>query len=407
MKPHVENAPGLVWRKKAGGWEALWRARRDLIEKGFTPKNVPLWKGEEPELADTQYIQDQCQRLQADMLAFGRGEAAKAMTFDGTIKTLIYCYQTDVDSKYHKKRWAVRRDHDNFLKRVAKTHGDTKLSDIRGRLILSWHKQWSHDGVKIAIGHSFVAHLRTLFGFGMTLLEDPECTRLVAVMHEMKFEMVKPRTVHLTAGHVLAIRKVAREKRRYSIALAQAFQFDLMLRQKDVIGEYVPIPEPGISDVINPKLNKKWITGIRWEEIDQNMILRHKTSKRGKDIEVNLKLAPMVIEELGTDDRSLLPTSGPIIISESTGLPYATENFRKTWRENANLAGVPTTIRNMDTRAGAISEATDAGADLEHVRHAATHSDIQMTQRYSRGSTDKVAGVMQLRADHRNKPKKD
>jgi hypothetical protein len=406
MKPHVENAPGLVWRKKAGGWEALWRARADLIEKGFTPKNVPLWKGVEPSLVDVERLQNQCQRLQGEMLAFGRGGLPKAPVFDGTIKTLIWCYQTDPDSNYHKKRWAVRKDHDNFLKRVAKTHGETKLSDIRARLILSWHKQWSHDGQKIAIAHSFVAHLRTLFGFGTTILEDPECERLVGIMHLMKFPQAKARTEFLTAQHVVAIREMARAKARYSIALGQAFQFDLMLRQKDVIGEYVPLAEPGISDVINPKFNKKWITGMRWEEIDQNMILRHKTSKRGKDIEVNLRLAPMVLEELGTDDRSILPAAGPLIISETTGFPYSTDDFRRKWREIADEVGVPKTIKNMDTRSGAISEATDAGADLEHVRHAATHSDIGMTQRYSRGATDKVAGVMQLRADHRNKPKK-
>jgi len=57
----------------------------------------------------------------------------------------------------------------------------------------------------------------------------------------------------------------------------------------------------------------------------------------------------------------------------------------------------------MDSRAGAISEATDAGADLEHVRHAATHSDIAMTQRYSRGSVEKVENVQRLRTKHRNK----
>jgi hypothetical protein len=53
------------------------------------------------------------------------------------------------------------------------------------------------------------------------------------------------------------------------------------------------------------------------------------------------------------------------------------------WRKVATAAGVPKTVYNMDSRAGAISEATDAGAELEHVRHAATHSDISMTQRYS------------------------
>jgi hypothetical protein len=47
----------------------------------------------------------------------------------------------------------------------------------------------------------------------------------------------------------------------------------------------------------------------------------------------------------------------------------------------------------MDNRAGAIIEATDADADLEHVRHAATHSDMAMTQRYSRGAEDKIASV--------------
>ena len=57
----------------------------------------------------------------------------------------------------------------------------------------------------------------------------------------------------------------------------------------------------------------------------------------------------------------------------------------------------------MDSRAGAITEATDAAADLESVRHAATHSDIQQTQRYSRGDADKAAKVLRIRAEHRSK----
>jgi site-specific recombinase XerD len=195
------------------------------------------------------------------------------------------------------------------------------------------------------------------------------------------------------------------------MALAQALQFELMLRQKDVIGEWVPLKEPGISATVGPK--GKWISGLRWEEIDQNLILRHTTSKRGKDIEVDLKLAPMVLEELALLTktpivqltRTALPVTGPVILCEVTGWPYTTAEFRRKWRIVANEAGIPKEVRSMDSRAGAISEATDAGADLEHVRHAATHSDIAMTQRYSRGSTDKVAGVSRLRVAHRNKPK--
>ena len=72
-------------------------------------------------------------------------------------------------------------------------------------------------------------------------------------------------------------------------------------------------------------------------------------------------------------------------------------------REFIDKAGVPKNVKNMDSRAGGITEATDAGAELEHVRHAATHGDISMTQRYSRGSVEKVAEVMKRRTAHRNK----
>lgn len=49
----------------------------------------------------------------------------------------------------------------------------------------------------------------------------------------------------------------------------------------------------------------------------------------------------------------------------------------------------------------------EASAELEHVKHAATHGDIAMTQRYSRGASDKIAGVMDRRAAFRaNKPGK-
>ena len=131
------------------------------------------------------------------------------------------------------------------------------------------------------------------------------------------------------------------------------------------------------------------------------MILRHVTSKRGKMLEIDLKLAPMVIEEFGTEDRSVLPAFGPLVISESTGLPYHADDFRRKWRLIADMAGVPKTVRNQDSRAGGITEATQAGAELEHVKHAATHADISQTQRYSRAGTEKVATVQVKRVSHR------
>jgi hypothetical protein len=409
--PRVEDAPGLVWRPRKAGWVATWQARTDLIQAGYTPQTARLWAGADLTGMEAEHIAVQCRRLQSDMLTFAREKSFVTAQPPLTLRVLINKYQTDLDSTYQTKRFAVRKNHDMVLRRIDEHHGDEALSDIKARVLLAWHKEWGDDGKKIAMGHSFMGQLRTLFRFGTTLLEDKECERLCGVMHLMRFKAPKPRTERLTAGQAVSHRAKAHWRGWHSMALAQALQFELMLRQKDVVGEWVPLNEPGISDVVGPK--GKWLMGLRWEEIDANLILRHNTSKRGKDIEVDLKLAPMVLEELALYSetpiakltRAALPLSGPMILCELTAYPYSTAEFRRKWRIVANLAGLPKEVRNMDSRAGAISEATDAGADLEHVRHAATHSDIGMTQRYSRGSVEKVAGVSKQRVAHRNKSK--
>jgi hypothetical protein len=414
MKPQVENAPGIVWRQsKNGQWEAMWRARTDIVKKGFEPKNHHLWSGLELSEAEAAQISDTCRRLQDEMLLFARGGLPAMNVFDGTLRSLIYAYQTDPDSTYHKKRYGVRVNHDQFLKRIALRHGSEMLSDIKARLVLVWHKEWSDDGVKVAIAHAFIGHLRTLFGFGATILEDPDCERLCGVLHKMRFPMAKPRTEHLSAEQVIAHRAAAHVRGWGTMALADAFQFEGTLRQKDVIGEWVPLNEPGISDTIRPDKQIKWITGLRFEEIDENLILKHVTSKRSKEIIIDLRLAPMVLEELALDTRTLpgpltrasLPAAGPIIICEVTGFPYLSVEFRRKWRLMADKAGLPKTVRSMDARAGAISEAVRSGAKLELIRHAATHSDIGMTQRYDREAASATASVMRTRVEGRNKPK--
>ena len=404
--PKIENTPGLTWRLFPGGWEARWRARADLVKRGYTPKSASIWTGWEPNEIQKAFITDRCNALQSEMLVWGRGGIPMTATFDGTIRGLSRAYQTDPDSAYHTKRYRTKLNYSDVLRRIeqetwtaddgVRVIGEERLEDIKARTLLRWHEQWSAGG-KIAMGHGLMGMLRIIFGFGATILENEECDRLCGVMHKMRFKMPKHRTERMTAEQAIAIRSMARRMGLPSIALAQALQFEVMLRQKDVIGEWVPLNEPGVSDVTYR--DQKWLWGIRWSEIDDNLILRHVTSKKQKPIEFDLKLAPMVMEELALMERE---ATGPVIVFEKTGLPYVTFQFRREWRPIADACGIPKTVRNMDSRAGGISEATDAGAELEHVRHAATHSDIGMTQRYSRGSVEKIAGVMRRRAEYRN-----
>jgi hypothetical protein len=396
----VRSAPGLIWRQRGKTWEARWQARTDLVKRGYGTKSVKLWTGAaEPTKEEWDRIADRCNELQADMLVWARGGLPEVGPFDGTLRSLMRSYKTDQDSPYRKIRYTSRRYYDSLMSLIETEHGDKLLVDLKGRTFSRLHEDWTAGG-KIAMAHAKMGMLRTLFSFGATLLEDDDCGRLSGILSKMRFAMAKPRTERLTAAHVVAVRAKAHELGRPSIALGQAIQFECMLRQKDIIGEWVPIREPGISDVQHDGM--KWLRGIRWEEIDENMVLRHVTSKRQKMIEINLRNAPMVLEELALlGDR---PASGPVIRSEWHGMPWTSHEFRRWWRKVAEAAGVPKTVRNMDSRAGAISEATDAGADLEHVRHAATHSNISMTQRYSRGAEDKIEVVQLARLKHRNKP---
>lgn len=331
---------------------------------------------------------------------------------DLAMRDLIEAYKTDKVSPYRKLRYRTRQNYNSLLQRVGKDRGAVRLTEIRHRVFLEWHADWSSDGQHIPMAHALIGMVRTLIGFGVVFLEDRECERLSGVLHKMKFEMGKGRDQHLTADQVDAVRVQAHKMGYPSMAQAQALQFDGTLRQKDIIGETVPQSEPGISDVMWRGM--KWLRGVRFNEIDENLVLRHVTSKRLKLVEIDLKLAPMLFEEfqvaycdLGEPlTRAKLPATGPVIVNEDTGRPYLTHQFRRRWRIIARAAGIPDEVQNRDTRAGAITEAIESGVLLEDARKSAAHSNVDQTSRYSRDFAKATARAMTLRAADRERKKR-
>ena len=74
-----------------------------------------------------------------------------------------------------------------------------------------------------------------------------------------------------------------------------------------------------------------------------------------KMVEVDLKRAPMVMEELSLVygngfTRWDLPAYGPVILNEATNKPYRKYVFSPLWREIADAAGIPKNINNADAR---------------------------------------------------------
>jgi hypothetical protein len=262
-----------------------------------------------------------------------------------TLRQLIECYRTDPDSNFPALQYHVRIKHGRELDRLIREHGGDQLRNIRFRSVVAWYGIWI-DGGKIATGRSLLDRLRELFRFGSNFLEDRECVRLFEGLSELRLESLPPRTVHMTLEQAKAIGKTAHEHFGWgSIAFAQALQYELLLGQKDAIGEWVPKGEPGEACLVVGE--KKWLRGLRWSDIDGNMILRHRVGSARRSIKVDLKTAPMVLEEMELSvTRS---TSGPVVICDTTGLPWLTAEFRRKWRLVAQKAGVPDNVTNRDS----------------------------------------------------------
>ena len=276
-----------------------------------------------------------------------------------TLVELIEHSRTDPPSSFRKLSHGVRVKQERLLARITRENGHRSLKGIRVRDLVSWHDGWLGKG-KIAAAHSLVSRLRVVLRFGATILEDRECRRLAERLAEMRFERPVPRKKTLSSEQARLFRFKAREWFGWhSLALAQAFQSDLRLNQKAVIGEWVPIGEAGPSDVRRETEDReeKWVKGLRWSNLDEAFVLRHDSSQRAPELQFDLKNAAMVMEELAVYaqtsieqlTRALLPSHGPIITNEITGWPWSTAEFRRKWRKVASQAGIPKHVMNMDS----------------------------------------------------------
>src|SRR3990167_2009617 len=236
--PQIENSPGLKWRRIKTGWQALWRARADLVATGYPIKSARLWQSTVEKPAPDAFtigdIQDRCQGLQSEMLLWGRSGFERTVTYDGTWASLIACYRTDKDSPYRKKEYVTRKHYDTLCRIIERDAGADRIADTDARRILRLYDGWIEpkegQPQKIAMGHALVGMMRTLATFGKTLLKCKACREVSSDLHDMRFKGAKPREVHLSAEQVIAIRRHAhtmKEPYRHSIALAQAMQFDV------------------------------------------------------------------------------------------------------------------------------------------------------------------------------------
>jgi integrase len=153
---------------------------------------------------------------------------------------------------------------------------------------------------------------------------------------------------------------------------------------------------------------EKWI-GPTWQQVDAGMVLRVTPSKTEDTSEArvafDLRECPMIAEEIERIEATR--RIGPLIVAEHTGLPYRHETFRRAWRRDAQVAGIPRNVWNRDLRAGGVTEAREAGASTDDVAKTAGHTDKRTTARvYDRAALEAARRVSRARVGnrHKNKP---
>ena len=427
VKPEGLSTPGLRWLPRKTHRVATWVGRADIIERGYSLKTQRLWppSGSErtqPEHDEWLAIASQCDKLQTEMLEWankGPPDWDPRAVYDGTLGSTITIYQKDPDSPFHGLRIGPRRNYISNQKTLKQACGGAVIADLDFRVFKQVHKGFckpKHENGKprMARGYAMVQHLRIVLSFG-ALCRLPGCKEARDTLSEMEFAVPKKRKTIITAQQCVLIRREAHRVGLHSMAATQAWEYSLGVRQKDIIGEMVPISEPGISDVLWN--HKKWLFGATWNEVDGDFMFEHRLSKslRGRDAIMdpdagkvkrwNLRIYPMIMEELrimaGVSPdanlrREMFPASGPIMICEENGRPWTSTLFGERWREVATTVGVPTNVQNRDSRAGFATEAEVGGADLGAIGKALGHAKPETTRIYTRGDDEVTENVARL-----------
>lgn len=404
--PLTSEAPGLKPRRRADG-SVVWywiAANCSRKAKNYPLKTVRLAdqspSGEAARASQCQQLHMELQLWLNDMDPHREFDKAG---FDGTVSALIRYYRDHPHSPYRGLKYNTQIIYDQHLDILRDVVGKRRLGSLTGVDFLAWYKNFSLDEAGkeklISRAHKLMNMFRIAVSWGV-VLELPQCGRLRQILSEMKFAKPPARNVVLTYDHAVAIIEQAHKMGRPSIALAQALQFEFTMRQKDVVGEWLPKGEEGSGAIMAN--GRRWANGLLWNHIGADGILRKVTTKTGAEAVFEVSRYPLVVQELARWNGVKV---GPMIVDEKTGIPYQAQRFVKRWREVADAAGVPREVKNMDSRAGGITEATDAGASLEVVRHHATHRDIRTTTRYSRSTLTKTQAVADIRTASR-KPKK-
>jgi hypothetical protein len=397
--PPRGNTPGL---KRGRRNLRYWIARQVVRDTmGFPDPSIPL-----PREADDAHIAKLCQDYTARLKAWideqNKAEIADPVPtktrYDGSVLTACRIYQEHPLSDFHSIKHNTRATYSTSLRLIENTVGKRLIRNLTVLDVKNWYRNWRQPATpggpeRIKRAHDAISMFRTVMWF-MTSLRKPECKQLAEEMSAVKFEKSAAREQEITYSQVVAFvraadnmaqKKIIPAERALYMSIAVAAQFELMLRQADIIGQWAPLnPAPKLPKGAPTLIEgaKIWSGFFTWELIP-GWRWRMKTSKSkyraGQEFTLsNYELLLPLLEAVPHTQRH-----GAIVKGEH-GLPVRQSSFGKWFRQIARAANIPDDVWNMDARAGGATEADEAGADIGLISFGLTHTNVQTTERYIR-----------------------
>ncbi|MCW5690800.1 MAG: hypothetical protein KIT48_00390 [Pseudolabrys sp.] len=386
------EAPGLKCVRRRRTTDLYWACDEGEEFSAYKPRSVRIHVNTSATEAHDvdralQAIEDICRREQGAMLSWADGHRADrerlAPRFDGTMGSLIALCRSDPESGYQDLKSNTKASYDEAFKVVTETIGSRRLDCIHSKWFRTCYRNWRAPASvggpeRLRRAYYAIQVVRVALDYGVQS-GLPNCQRLRDGMSKIRFAKNAPREEAMTYSQAVAIVDRCLRSNDISMALCQAVQWDTMMRQKDTIGEWRPEPacyqlKPG-----EIRRGQRVWSGLTIDKLEPGATLVVRTTKTAQPVVHLISECHLILRCLPYVDRSA--PHAPVAVN-SHGTPWADHrSFGKAWRSYADRCGVPQTVRNMDSRAGGITEASAGGASDDDLATQAGQADKSTTRR--------------------------
>lgn len=379
---------GLRKRKRKEGFAWYWIAPAKDVQNGYAPKSITL---DADATLDEQLAR--CCAQHADLLAWRekRGDVATRYTF----AWLINRYKTDEHSPYHLVKGKTRESYDGMCKIIDAAIGHKRIDPrlergvyhprILGQDVRKWHSDCGapdkNGKPRPSRARHMIAVLRILSSYAVEI-GVPGARDFRSLLATIRFPVTRPRESAPAREQVLAIVKTALDMGYRSIAATTLAQFLFTERRISILGEWE---------------GPQWRPGWVWQNISPDWVITYHQTKVGRvERSYDLTETPALLEILqATPEEKRV---GPIIVCETTNLPWRYRHYGATFRKVARAAGVPDGIWSMDMRAGGATEASAiAGIGMVDIQAAGGWTNPKTASRYMRGGVKLAQNVVRIR----------